>query len=70
MHLFVTVHRYFSYWLSHRYFAVGERGNFPNIHVFEFPSCKLHRILQRGTVEAYAHLSFNPKGTHRDPLVE
>jgi hypothetical protein len=48
---------------SQRYFAVGEKGVMPNILVFEFPSLKLHRILRKGTQEAYSHITFNPKGT-------
>jgi hypothetical protein len=45
-----------------KYFAVAEKGVMPNILVFEYPSLKLHRILRKGTLEAYSHITFNPKG--------
>lgn len=47
---------------SRKYFAVAEKGNKPNINIFEYPSLKLHRILHEGTEEAYANLDFSPKG--------
>jgi hypothetical protein len=47
---------------SNKYFAVAEKGTVPNILVFEFPSLRLHRIMRKGTLEAYSHLSFNPRG--------
>ena len=31
------------------YFAVGEKGNCPNINIFEYPSLKLYRMLRAGT---------------------
>ena len=43
---------------SRRFFAVGEKGNLPNINVFEYPSLKLYRILKQGTQRGYAHLDF------------
>ncbi len=43
---------------SKNYFAVGEKGNVPNINIFEYPSLKLYRILRQGTVKGYAHLDF------------
>ena len=47
---------------SQKYFAVAEKGTLPNILIYEYPSLKLYRMLRKGTLEAYAHLSFNPKG--------
>lgn len=49
---------------SQKYFAVGEKGINPNIFVFAFPSLRLFRTLRKGTLEAYAHLTFNPKGNY------
>ena len=47
---------------SQSYFAVAEKGTMPNILIFEYPSLRLHRILRGGTLEAYSHVAFNPKG--------
>jgi hypothetical protein len=41
-----------------QYFAVGEKGNLPNINIFEYPSLKLYRILRQGALKGYAHLDF------------
>nr|KAG5708675.1 hypothetical protein BaRGS_034892 [Batillaria attramentaria] len=43
---------------SRKYFAVGEKGNAPNINIFEFPSLKLYRILRGGTESSYSSLNF------------
>lgn len=43
---------------SRQYFAVGEKGNMPNINIYEYPSLKLYRILRKGTVRGYAYLDF------------
>ncbi|CAF0711556.1 unnamed protein product [Brachionus calyciflorus] len=47
---------------SRKYFAVGEKGNVPNINIFEYPSLKLHRILRQGTIKGYAYLDYDPAG--------
>ena len=52
----ITVHP------SQKYFAVGEKGNTPNINIFEYPSLKLYRILRGGTEKSYASLDFSPDG--------
>lgn len=43
---------------SRKYFAVGEKGDKPNINVYEYPSLKLYRILRQGTQRGYAYLDF------------
>lgn len=43
---------------SHNYFAVGEKGNMPNINIFEWPSLRLYRVLRQGTQKGYAYLDF------------
>jgi hypothetical protein len=43
---------------THKYFAVGEKGNQPNINIYEYPSLKLYRVLRQGTMKGYAHLDF------------
>ncbi|XP_048458506.1 cilia- and flagella-associated protein 44-like, partial [Rhincodon typus] len=48
---------------SGSYFAVGEKGNMPNIIVYEYPSLKPYRIMRGGTWEAYAFIDFNSSGT-------
>ena len=40
------------------YFAVGEKGNCPNINIFEYPSLKLYRMLRAGTEKAFASLDY------------
>ncbi|XP_048773099.2 cilia- and flagella-associated protein 44-like isoform X2 [Ostrea edulis] len=52
----ITVHP------SKKYFAVAEKGESPNINIFEYPSLKLHRILRGGTERSYSYVDFNPKG--------
>lgn len=43
---------------SRKYFAVGEKGNVPNVNIYEYPSLKLFRILRQGTIKGYAFLDF------------
>ncbi|KAK3770719.1 hypothetical protein RRG08_037905 [Elysia crispata] len=47
---------------SRKYFAVGEKGEAPNINIFEFPSLKLYRIMRGGTEQSYTSLTFSPDG--------
>lgn len=32
-----------------KYFAVCEKGNNPNVYIYEYPSMRLYRILRKGT---------------------
>lgn len=41
-----------------KYFAVAEKGETPNINVYEYPSLKLYRILRGGTERSYAYVDF------------
>lgn len=34
---------------SRKYFAVAEKGVWPHIYIYEYPSLKLYRVLRRGT---------------------
>ena len=34
---------------SKKYFAVAEKGVWPKIYIYEYPSLKLYRIMRRGT---------------------
>eukprot|EP00040_Diaphanoeca_grandis_P030987 m.184465 g.184465 ORF g.184465 m.184465 type:complete len:1849 (+) comp32191_c0_seq1:110-5656(+) len=47
---------------SKKFFAVGEKGDNPQINLYEYPSMKLYRILREGTTKEYAALAFNGKG--------
>ncbi|XP_075448975.1 cilia- and flagella-associated protein 44 isoform X2 [Ascaphus truei] len=48
---------------SQKYFAVAEKGNRPNIIIYEYPSLQPYRILRGGTEEAYTFTYFNASGT-------
>uniref|UniRef100_A0A8C6F6C3 Cilia- and flagella-associated protein 44 n=1 Tax=Monodon monoceros TaxID=40151 RepID=A0A8C6F6C3_MONMO len=45
------------------YFTVAEKGVFPKIIIYEYPSLRPYRILQDGTDLAYACVDFNCDGT-------
>ncbi|XP_059777116.1 cilia- and flagella-associated protein 44 isoform X2 [Balaenoptera ricei] len=45
------------------YFTVAEKGVFPKIIIYEYPSLRPYRILQDGTDLAYAYVNFNCDGT-------
>ncbi|XP_027621458.1 cilia- and flagella-associated protein 44, partial [Tupaia chinensis] len=45
------------------YFVVAEKGSFPKIIFYEYPSLKPYRILRDGTEKAYAYVDFNNSGT-------
>ncbi|KAM6975484.1 cilia- and flagella-associated protein 44-like [Tautogolabrus adspersus] len=47
---------------SKDYFAVAEKGNHPNIIVYEYPSLQPYRILRGGTERAYSFVDFNQDG--------
>ncbi|KAL0968428.1 hypothetical protein UPYG_G00266720 [Umbra pygmaea] len=48
---------------SKSYFAVAEKGDHPNIIIYEYPSLRPYRILRGGTVQAYSFVDFNGEGT-------
>ncbi|KAH9285904.1 Cilia- and flagella-associated protein 44 [Echinococcus granulosus] len=43
--------------------AVAEKGELPNICIYEYPSLKLFRILREGTQVAYTSCHFTPDGS-------
>ncbi|XP_060071995.1 cilia- and flagella-associated protein 44-like [Ylistrum balloti] len=47
---------------SRKYFAVAEKGQSPNINIFEYPSLKLYRILRGGTERSYSYIDFSSDG--------
>uniref|UniRef100_H0X5H9 Cilia- and flagella-associated protein 44 n=1 Tax=Otolemur garnettii TaxID=30611 RepID=H0X5H9_OTOGA len=44
------------------HFAVAEKGSFPKIIIYEYPSQRPYRILRDGTERAYAYVDFNNNG--------
>uniref|UniRef100_A0A8C4IP88 Cilia- and flagella-associated protein 44 n=1 Tax=Dicentrarchus labrax TaxID=13489 RepID=A0A8C4IP88_DICLA len=48
---------------SKEYFVVAEKGNQPNIIVYEYPSLRPYRILRGGTERAYSFMDFNYDGS-------
>ncbi|XP_028274026.1 cilia- and flagella-associated protein 44 [Parambassis ranga] len=48
---------------SKEHFAVAEKGNQPNIIVYEYPSLRPYRILRGGTEKAYYFVNFNHDGS-------
>ena len=48
--------------MSKKYFAVGEKGDNPNIYIYEYPSYKIYRVCRKGTEKAYSALTFNKEG--------
>lgn len=47
---------------SKTHYAVGEKGDFPNVYIYEYPSHGLYRILRRGTERAYSTLAWSNSG--------
>ncbi|XP_041667527.1 cilia- and flagella-associated protein 44 [Cheilinus undulatus] len=48
---------------SKEYFAVAEKGNLPDIIIYEYPSLQPYRILKGGTAQAYSFVDFNRDGS-------
>lgn len=47
-----------------RFFAVAEKGNMPNIYIYDYKdNNRLYRILRKGTEVSYAHISFSKSGS-------
>jgi len=44
---------------SFEYFAVAEKGTWPNIYIYSYPSLKLYRVCRKGTEKMYAHVEFS-----------
>ncbi|RHY08468.1 hypothetical protein DYB36_005157 [Aphanomyces astaci] len=47
---------------SRGFFAVGDKGNKPNITIYVYPSLKVFRVLRQGTERAYCSLRFSNDG--------
>ncbi|XP_060756825.1 cilia- and flagella-associated protein 44 [Neoarius graeffei] len=48
---------------SRSYFAVAEKGEQPDIIIYEYPSLQPYRTLRGGTCKAYSCVNFNNDGT-------
>ncbi|KAM3171780.1 hypothetical protein ACTXT7_015922, partial [Hymenolepis weldensis] len=46
-----------------KYIAITEKGNMPNVCIYEYPSLKLYRILSEGTQRAFSSCQFSPDGS-------
>ncbi|XP_031468919.1 cilia- and flagella-associated protein 44 isoform X1 [Phasianus colchicus] len=46
-----------------QYFAVGEKGEKPNLIIYDYPSLRPYRILRGGTQKGYVFGDFNHTGT-------
>nr|XP_042115263.1 cilia- and flagella-associated protein 44 isoform X3 [Peromyscus maniculatus bairdii] len=44
------------------YFTVAEKGSFPKIIIYDYPSLRPYRILRDGTEKAYVYVDFNSDG--------
>jgi WD40 repeat protein len=47
---------------SREFFAVGDKGNNPNIYIYSYPGLQIVKILKKGTEKGFAAMSFNAKG--------
>jgi len=47
-----------------KYFAVAERGQWPNIYVYSYPEIKLYRILRKNAEKSYSHIEFSNTGSY------
>ncbi|XP_029941450.1 cilia- and flagella-associated protein 44 [Salarias fasciatus] len=48
---------------SRGYFVVAEKGNHPNIIIYEYPTLRPYRVLRGGTERQYSFVDFNRDGT-------
>ena len=47
---------------SGQFFAVGEKGQGPNIYIYKYPALEVFKVLRQGTERSYADLCFSPSG--------
>lgn len=47
---------------SKKYIAVGEKGRFPSIYIYSYPSMEVYKKLERGTERSYMCLNFSKSG--------
>ena len=44
------------------YIAVAEKGDWPNIYVYDYPELNLYRILKKGAEKSYSNIVFSHDG--------
>jgi WD40 repeat protein len=44
------------------YIAIGEKGDWPNIYIYDFPDLNLYRILKKGAEKSYSNIVFSIDG--------
>ena len=44
------------------YIAVAEKGDSPNVYIYEHPSLRVFRILRKGTERSYSDVTFSADG--------
>ena len=44
---------------TRKFYAVAEKGTFPNVFVYSYPDHKLYRILRKGTERSYSSSTFS-----------
>lgn len=49
---------------SYKYYAIAEKGSWPCIYIYEYPSNKLYRILRKGTEKSYSNICFSMNGNY------
>ena len=42
--------------------AIGEKGKFPNVYIYEYPSLNVVKILRNGAVRGYACMCYSANG--------
>jgi len=47
---------------SRQYFVVAEKGQWPHIYIYEYPSKRLYRLLRHGTEKTYSSVCFSDNG--------
>jgi WD40 repeat protein len=45
-----------------RYFAIGEKGSWPNVYIYSYPDLRLYRVLRKGTERSFASISWSKDG--------
>lgn len=48
---------------SKRYIAIGEKGEYPNIYIYEYPSMEVCKVLKKGAERSFMALGFSHSGS-------
>lgn len=47
---------------SRKFLAVAEKGTWPCVYIYEYPSLRVHRVLRKGTEAAFSAVTFSADG--------